>query len=177
MSRPRLDADTVRDTMLAVSGNLDLTVGGPSVAHFTSKPGPQTTPVLNYAEFDWSTPGAKRRSIYRLVWRAIADPLMDTLDFPDLGQLAPVRSFSASALQSLAMFNNEFILHASERLAAKLEQDFPQPEDRIRAAFQRLMQRDPTATESSDCAMLAAQHGLAAVCRVLFNANEFLFLD
>ncbi len=177
MSRSRLDADTVRDTMLAVSGNLDLTMGGPSVAHFTSKPGPQTTPVLNYADFDWNTPGANRRSVYRLVWRAIADPFMDTLDFPDLGQLAPVRGFSASALQSLAMFNNEFILHASERFAAKLEQEFPQPEGRIRAAFQRILQRDPTASESSDCTTLAAQHGMAAVCRVLFNANEFLFLD
>jgi hypothetical protein len=177
MNRPRLDADTVRDSILAVSGNLDLTMGGPSVALFTSKPGPQTTPVLNYEDFDWNTPGANRRSIYRLVWRAIADPFMDTLDFPDLGQLSPVRSFSASALQSLAMFNNEFILHSSERLAAKLGQASPTPEGRIQATFQHSLQRDPTASELVDCTALAAQHGLAAVCRVLFNSNEFLFID
>jgi hypothetical protein len=121
MNRPRMDADTYRDSVLAVSGRLDLTMGGPSVALFTSKPGPQTTPVLNYDEVDRNAPGASRRSIYRLVWRAIADPFLDALDFPDLGLLAPVRSTSVSPLQALALFNNGFVLHSSEQFALRLE--------------------------------------------------------
>ena len=177
MNRPRLDADTFRDSVLMASGRLDLAMGGPSVALFTSKPGPQSTPVLNYENFDWDAPGASRRSIYRLVWRAIADPFMDALDFPDLGLLSPVRGFSASALQALALFNNGFILRSSEHFAGRLEAAGGPVEQQIQAAFGIAYQRPPSPEELGDFAALASQHGLAAVCRVLLNSNEFLFVD
>lgn len=177
MNRPRLDADTFRDSLLAVSGRLDLTMGGPSVAHFTSTPGPQSTPVLNYENFDWDSPGASRRSIYRLVWRAIADPFMDALDFPDMGSLSPVRGFSASPLQSLALLNNEFVLRCSGHLATRLETMGATTEARIGAAFQLMFQRGPTAAETADFTAIASQHGLPAACRVLCNSNEFFFPD
>lgn len=177
MNRSRLDADCYRDAVLAVSGRLDLTMGGPAIAHFTSKPGPQTTPVLDYDAFDRDSPGAARRSIYRLVWRAIGDPFMDALDFPDLGLLAPVRGFSASPLQSLALFNNGFVLHSSRHFAGRLEMSGTTMEDRIRAAFQFALQRPPTAEELTEFTALATQSGLAAAGRVLFNSSEFLFVD
>jgi hypothetical protein len=177
MNRPRMDADTYRDSVLAVSGRLDFTMGGPSVALFTSKPGPQTTPVLNYDDFDRNAPGMSRRSIYRLVWRAIADPFLDALDFPDLGLLAPVRSTSVSPLQALALFNNGFVLHSSEQFALRLEKMGGTREGQIRAAFAHCHQRAPSASELARFRALAGEHGLAAVCRVLFNSNEFLFID
>jgi hypothetical protein len=177
MNRPRMDTDTYRDSVLAVSGRLDFTMGGPSVALFTSKPGPQTTPVLNYDEVDRNAPGASRRSIYRLVWRAIADPFLDALDFPDLGLLAPVRSTSVSPLQALALFNNGFVIHSSEQFALRLEKLGGTREAQIRAAFAHCHQRAPNASELARFTALAGEHGLAAVCRVLFNSNEFLFID
>ena len=177
MNRSRLDADSIRDSIFAISGKLDLTMGGPSVVHFTSKPGPQTTPILNYENFDWDSPGASRRSIYRLVWRAIADPFMDALDFPDMGLLSPVRGFSASALQSLALFNNEYLLKYCENFAARLDREAKSPEAKIQTAFLLTYQRNATAEEVSDFTILASQQGLPAACRVLFNSNEFLFLD
>ena len=85
----RLDADAYRDSILAVSGRIDLAMGGPAIQHFQQSPGPQMTPKLDYAAYDWSSPGASRRSIYRCVWRGIPDPLMAALDFPDLGLLSP----------------------------------------------------------------------------------------
>ncbi len=176
MNRSRLDADSIRDSVLAISGHLDLAMGGPGIPHFTSKPGPQTTPTLNYENFDWNTPGAARRSIYRVVWRGIADPFMDAIDFPDLALLSPVRSFSASPLQSLALFNNEFVLHHCERFAARLEASGGM-EQRIAAAFRLVYQRDATAEEVADFTALANKHGLPAALRVLFNSNEFLFLN
>ncbi len=175
MNRVRLDADSVRDSVLAASGRLDLTAGGPGVAHFTSKPGAQSTPILNYDNFDWDSAGAYRRSIYRVVWRGIADPFMDALDFPDMGLLSPVRGFSASPLQSLALFNNEFVLRHCEHFAARLEPMGASPAERIRAAFRIALQREPTATELADFAAVAAQSGLPSVARVLFNSSEFLF--
>lgn len=175
MNRSRLDADSIRDSVLAISGHLDFAMGGPSISNFTSKPGPQTTPTLNYENFDWNTPGAARRSIYRVVWRGIADPFMDAIDFPDMGLLSPVRSFSASPLQSLALFNNEFVLHHCERFAARLESSGGM-EQRIAAAFRLVYQRDPSGEEAADFTALANKHGLPAALRVLFNSNEFLFL-
>ena len=76
--------------------------------------GPQATPKVDYTPFDWDAPGAGRRSIYRVVWRGIADPFMEALDFPDASLLQPTRTFSASALQALALFNNDFVLRHSE---------------------------------------------------------------
>ena len=169
MNRTRLDADSIRDTMLAVSGVLDLTAGGPGVEHFLKSPGPQSTPKLDYAAYDWNSPGAARRSIYRVVWRGIADPFMETTDFPELGLPAPVRGFSASALQSLALFNNDFVLHHSQRLAT--------PAGSVRGAFRAVLQREPTAEEAAAFAAMAEKHGLAAAGRVLLNSNEFLFVD
>ena len=176
MNRSRLDADSIRDSVLAISGRLDLAMGGPSIPHYTSKPGAQTTPTLNYENFDWNSPGAARRSIYRVVWRGIADPFMDAIDFPDMALLSPVRSFSASPLQSLALFNNEFVLHHCERFAARLG-PFGGMERRIAEAFRLVFQRDATADEIADFTALANTHGLPAALRVLFNSNEFLFLN
>ena len=119
MNRQRLDAESYCDALLAVSGRLDLTMGGPGVQHFKIGKGPQLTPTLNYADYDWDSPGANRRSIYRFVWRGIPDPLMEALDFPDLGVLAPVRGQSVSSLQALTLYNSAFVLYSSEHLAAR----------------------------------------------------------
>ena len=177
MNRPRLDADTFRDTVLAVSGRLDLTACGPGVSHFKSSPGPQSTPVLDYAVFDWDSPGATRRSIYRVVWRGIADPFMETLDFPDMGLLSPVRGFSASPLQSLALLNNEFVLRLSEHLAARVAQSGTGTAEHVREAFRLALLREPTQEELADFTAIADQHTLPAACRVLLNSNEFLFVN
>ncbi len=175
-NRTRLDADCIRDAILAVSGRIDLTMGGPGAQHFTMRPGPQSTPVLDYNAFDWSQPAGARRSIYRVVWRGIADPFMEALDFPELGLLAPARGFSASALQSLALFNNPFVLHHSQCLAQRLEQETAAG-DRVRQLFRFTLQREPTAQEHKEFAALTERSGLAAAARVIFNSNEFLFLD
>ena len=109
--------------------------------------------------------------------RAIADPFLDALDFPDMGLLSPVRGFSASALQSLALFNNEYLLKYCENFAARLDQQAKTPEAKIQTAFQLTYQRPASAEEVADFTTLAAQQGMPSVCRVLFNSNEFLFLD
>jgi hypothetical protein len=115
MNRQRLDAETYRDAVLAVSGRLDCRMSGPGAPHFNFGPPVQATPTLDYTEFDWSRPEGARRSIYRIVWRGIADPFMESLDFPDLGLLAPVRSFSASPLQALALMILSCITRANSR--------------------------------------------------------------
>lgn len=169
MNRLRLDADSYRDFVLAAADKLDPTVGGPSERQFITGPPVQLTPTLDYAAYDWSSLPKHRRSIYRFVWRGVPDPFMETLDFPDLGLLAPSRSFSASSLQSLALYNNSFVLHASSELGKQITT----PAEAIR----RILLREPTADELRDFTTYAQKNGLAALCRVLINSNEFLFVN
>ena len=182
MSPHRLDAESFFDGVLLASGRLDDTRGGPAVAHFSQRPGAQLTPILDYDAFDWDSPGATRRSIYRVVWRGIPDPLFDALDFPDLGLLSPTRGFSASPLQSLVLANNRFVLHHARHLARRAEAAAPDPAadtpaERVRRMVQWTWQREPTSEETAELVDLAGNHGLEAVARALFNADEFLFVD
>ncbi len=176
-NRQRLDADSFRDFTLAVSGALDLKMGGPAIQHFKQSKGPQNTPALDYATYDWSGPEANRRSIYRYVWRGIADPFMEALDFPDLGLLTPVRGFSASSLQALTLYNNDFVLHHSAVLARRVEGEAKTLETRVSRAVELTWQRPPTKRERSEFVELASAQSLAALCRVLLNSNEFLFIE
>ena len=176
MNRQRLDAEAFRDSTLRMTGRLDLTMGGPGIEQFTKSKGQQLSSVLDYSAFDWNVEVARRRSIYRVVWRGIPDPFMDTLDFPDMGLLPPKRSFSVSALQSLSLFNNDFVLHASEWFAESLEKEVSK-EEQVQRAVQLSWQREPLDAELVGFETYAETHGLAALCRVLLNSNEFLFVD
>jgi len=176
-NRHRLDADTYRDFTLAASGALDLKMGGPAIKHFKEGPGPQLTPALDYTVYDWSRPEAARRSIYRYVWRGIADPFMEALDFPDLGLLSPVRGFSASSLQALALYNNDFVLQQSAGLAKRVETEASTLESQVHRAVQLVWLREPKAEERRDFTEFAQSQGLPALARVLFNSNEFLFVE
>jgi hypothetical protein len=169
MNRLRLDAESYRDFVLSTAGKLDLTVGGPSVRQFVTGPPVQLTPTLDYPAYNWAALEKHRRSIYRFVWRGVPDPFMDALDFPDLGMLAPSRSFSASALQSLALYNNAFVLNFSSELGKQITT----PAEAIR----RILLRESTADELPGFTAYAQKNGLAALCRVLINSNEFLFVN
>ncbi|MCC6797237.1 MAG: PSD1 domain-containing protein [Candidatus Hydrogenedentes bacterium] len=176
-NRQRLDADAYRDFVLAISGRLDLKMGGPGIKQFTQAKGPQLTPALDYSAYCWSEASAGRRSIYRFVWRGIADPFMEALDFPDLGLLSPTRGFSASALQALALYNNDFVLSESEALARRVEGEASTLEQQAILAVQLAWLREVDAPECSEFVAYANTNGLAALCRVLLNSNEFLFVD
>ena len=177
MSRRRLDAEVFRDSLLRLSGKIDLTMGGPGIEQFTKTDGPQGASVLDYDAFDWNSPQAARRTIYRVVWRGIPDPFMEALDFPDLGILAPKRTSSVSALQSLALFNNDFVLHSSDWLAARAEKEHSQLDAQINRLVHLLWLRLPTPDEHQLFKAYAQQHNLPALCRILINSNEFLFIE
>ena len=177
MPRSRLDAESFRDAVLAAAEGMNLQMHGPSVQHFRTSPGPQATPKVEYTPFDWSTAAAARRSVYRFHWRGIPDPFFEALDFPDASLLQPTRPFSASPLQSLALLNDDFVLYHCQSLAAKIEGDTADPQERLRIVMRQILLREPTAAELRLLPDLAAKHSLAAVCRVLFNSNEFLFCD
>ena len=174
MNRARLDAETVHDAMLLISGKLDLTMGGPSVQQFAFKD--DHSPTYDYTQFDPDSPVAGRRSIYRFLVRSVPDPLMESLDCPDASLLAPKRSVTVTALQALAILNNPFVLKQCEHLAARVAQagDLKQQIEQI---YQLALNRQPTPAEIQQLVPFAGQHGMASLCRVVFNTSEFMFAD
>ena len=176
MNRRRLDAESFRDSAWRIAGQLDLNMGGEGIEQFVKSKGPQSTPALDYTAYDWNRPGANRRSIYRVVWRGIPDPFMEALDFPDLALLTPKRDFSVSALQSLSLYNNNFVLHVSKQIANRIQNETAAARQ-VHRAVQLCWQRDPTGSEAAAFESHRRSHGLPALCRVLLNSNEFLFID
>jgi hypothetical protein len=176
-NRTRLDAEQVRDAILAISGRLDRTAGGPSDMQFDMKPGIHVTPKVDYGKFDWDRPQGHRRSVYRFVFRTLPDPLVECLDGADANALTPKRSESVTAPQALALLNNEFVLVHAKAMASRLEKHSAERAKQIEFACLLVWGRAPTADEAKLFATYADKHGLANLCRVLLNTNEFLFAD
>jgi mono/diheme cytochrome c family protein len=176
MNRTRLDAESVRDAVLRVTGKLDPTMGGPSIKQFMQSPGIHRTPKVDYQAFDVDSPGSYRRSVYRFLFRTLPDPFMDTLDCPDASQFTPVRSSSVTALQALAMLNDRFMVRQSEHFAARVSQAGADLGKQIEAAYVLALGRPPTPTETTRLTPYAHKHGMANLCRLILNSNEFMFV-
>ena len=177
MNRTRLDADQVRDAILQISGALDLRMGGPSDMQFDLQPGHHVTPRVDYAKFDVNGPQARRRSVYRFLFRTLPDPFMDALDCPAGDQLTPVRNSSVTVQQALAMWNDALVANYASRFAARLEAHSKELEEQVSFACELVWCRPPTKDELTDLSEYAREHGLANACRVLFNSNEFMFVN
>jgi hypothetical protein len=95
-------------------------------------------------------------------------PVFGAFDCPDAGRATPRRSQSITAIQALNLFNSQFIIDQAEIFAARAGD--------IRTAYQLAFGREPSESELAASAATVAEHGLATLCRVLLNSNEFLFL-
>jgi hypothetical protein len=177
MNRTRLDAESVRDAILSATGKLDSTMGGPSARHFMLGPGVHITPTVEYEKFDVDSPAARRRSVYRFIFRTLPDPFYEALDCPDASQFTPVRATSVTALQALAMMNDRFTVRYAEHFATRLESESKDRLMRIARAYELALGRSATDAEVKRLAEYAQKHGLANACRLLFNCNEFLFVE
>jgi hypothetical protein len=177
MNRTRLDAEQVRDAILLMSGKLDLRMGGPSDQQFDLQPGVHVTPKVDYAKFDVDSATGHRRSVYRFLFRTLPDPTMDALDCPAGDQLTPVRNNAMTVQQALALWNSTLTVRYAEHFAELLERSEPDMKARIDAACEWTWGRPPASDEQSELAAYAEQHGLANLCRLLFNSNEFIFVN
>jgi len=174
MNSRRLDAESMRDAVLAVSGCLNLEAGGPGYQDFEYQDA--YAPIYRYVTAD--APELWRRSIYRFVVRTTPQRFMTTLDCPNPANLTPARLTTTTALQSLALMNNDFMLRQSGHFAQRVRQEAgDEVSAQVRRAFALAFQRSPDADELKGAVALATSQGLAALCRVLFNANEFVHVD
>ncbi len=176
MNRRRLEAEEIRDSILAVSGKLNDTMGGPGFFVFELEKEAHS-PHYEYHKFDPRDPATHRRSIYRFIVRSQPDPYMTTLDCADSSQSTPKRSETLTALQALSMLNNPFQLVMAEAFAQRLQAEAQALPQQIELGVQLTLGRDPTPFEREKFATFAQQHGLINLCRVLFNQSEFVYLD
>jgi hypothetical protein len=176
MNRQRLDAESVRDAVLAVSGKLDLRAGGPGFELFRFKD--DHSPVYDHTALEKiHDPATYRRTVYRFTVRSVPNPFLDCLDCADPNLNTPVRNTTLTALQALALLNDPFMVRQAEYLAERVRKVSDDPARQIAAACRLAIGRRPSPEECAALAAYAKKHGMAGACRVLFNTNEFVFID
>jgi hypothetical protein len=171
----RLEAETVRDAMLLVCGQLNATLGGQGFRDFDTfdQKGTQY-----YEPRDPEGAAFNRRSLYRTWARGGRNPLLDTFDCPDPSVTTPQRGVTTTPLQALALLNNSFVLRMADRFAERVTREAGgEPADQVRRTFLLIYGRTPDAAERERIEPFVTRHGLAALCRALLNSNEFLYVD
>jgi hypothetical protein len=176
MNRRRLEAEEIRDSVLAVSGKLDPTSGGPGYERFRFKD--DHSPVYDYGNTAKLTdPATFRRTVYEFVTRSVPDPFLESLDGADPNANTPVRNTTLTALQALTLRNDPFMIQQAGFFADRLRHANADPGRQIETAYLLLYGRRPSAAERAGLLDYTAAHGLANTCRLLFNTNEFVFID
>ncbi len=169
----RLEAEAIRDSILTASGVLDERMGGPGFSAFE----PNTNYVRVYSPKEQFGPPEFRRMVYMSKVRMEQDAVFGAFDCPDAGLVAPKRTQSTTALQALNLLNSRFILDQAELLSGRIRREAgPQHAPEVDRAFTLVLGRLPVDNERTAAGQLVAYFGLPALCRALFNANEFLFL-
>ncbi len=178
----RLEAEVLRDSMLAVTGQLDLTPYGPYV--------PTSQSPVGEVVVDSSVPGARRRSVYLQQRRSQTLSLLRVFDAPALATVCSTRPSSTVPLQALALMNSDFAVTCREQLAERLLAEAEgEPADTIRHAWRLAIAREPTAEELAIALeFLATQQqlysgeqsarlALTDFCQMLLASNAFLYVE
>jgi hypothetical protein len=170
----RLEAEAVRDSILQIAGAINPQMGGPGFQDFrTYTFNSQFYEMLDPIGYEF-----QRRTVYRTWVRSGRNEFLDVFDCPDPSTTSPRRAVTTTPLQALAMLNNSFALRMSERLAERLEKEAGAEIDRqVRRLYDLAYSRAPTADEMREAQEFVSAHSLAHFCRVVFNSNEFLYVD
>ncbi len=191
----RLTAEEVRDSILAVSGQLKLEIGGPSVypkisdevLHGQSIPGNGWT-IEKGGGYDAKNPTAgNRRSVYAHVKRSLQVPILIQHDQADADSSCPVRYTTTVPTQALGLLNGEFTNTAAAAMASRLEQEYTDLPSRVRQAIRLTTGRMPGdeevrkdvefIRELESKAKLSDKAALRQYCLLALNTNEFAYLD
>ena len=188
----RLEGEAIRDIMLAANGNLRLQIGG--VPFFPTLP----ENVLETEYFGrWDImedgPSLWRRSVYSYYRRGLRYPLFEVFDQPNPNVTCESRDVSTVPTQALCLLNNEFVLQQAKSFAVRvLSEAGAQYEEQVRTAYRIALSRAPSDEELElNIAFLHRQHALhdhdaksdpalAALidlCNVMFNLNEFVYIN
>ena len=170
----RLEAEAIRDSILAVSGQLDTSMGGPGFRLYKYT----VDNVATYYPLEEFTKDTFRRAVYHQAPRSVKVDLLSQYDCPDPALPAPKREVTTSPLQALTLLNSPFLIGQARFFAQRLRRE-AHPADAGRQAalaYRLAFGRSPTARERRRSIALIQQHGLMIFCRAILNANEFLYV-
>lgn len=174
-SPKRLDAEQVRDAMLAVSKKLNPQIGGPGFRDVEVREFNGTT---YYMPKEVDSADYYRRTIYRFNPRCERAPILDAFDCPDPSATAPKRSVTTTPLQALSLLNNPFVLAIAEHTRANALREHPDNQtDQIVYLWKQILMRSPDPEELKISQSLVQNHGLESLCRTLLNTTEFVVVD
>jgi hypothetical protein len=169
----RLDAEAIRDSVLMVSGKLNLQMYGRGFDFFNQRGG-----LSDYRPKETFDTDGWRRMIYAHKIRMQSVDVFGAFDCPDAGQMTPRRSQSITPIQSLGLLNSPFMNRQAAFFAARIsELADGDVAAAIRNAFEIALTRAPTHDEEQALLQLARDHGLDQACRVILNTSEFVSLQ
>jgi len=164
----RLQAESIRDAMLAVSGGLDLTMYGQSVPVYYAHETGKTKGDKPKGPLD----GNARRSVYLEIRRNATNPFLEVFDFPVPSTTRGQRDVTNVPAQSLALMNSQFVFEQAEKWAGRMK-DSP---DAVSSMFQRALGRNPSPEERDRALSYLNDAGLHGYAIALFNLKEFIYL-
>jgi hypothetical protein len=180
-NRLRLEGEAIRDSVLAVSGQLSPDRGGPPV--YPPMPKGVDNKVQGVDTWETSTtPETLRRSVYIFQRRAQYLPILDTFDAPVMNSSCDRRRNSTTALQALSMYDSDFVNEQALKFAERVRREAGADRTaQIRLAFELALGRAPTSSELEQSNQFfnasASKDQLSGLCRVLLNSNEFVYVD
>lgn len=174
MNPRRLEAEALRDSILAVAGRLNPRVGGRSYLDYDIK---KTGATYLFTAREVNT-RFERRSIYRTWARSGTSTFLAAFDCPDTAVRSPRRTVTTTPTQALALLNSPFANKHALALTAWVEREVARTRrDRVVVVYERVLQRSPDATERSLAVDFLRENDLVDFCLVLLNSNEFLYVD
>jgi len=173
----RLDAETIRDAILATSGGINLKMGGPAIFPYVPEEVLKTEQTKGRWDNQPDGPDVWRRSIYVYQRRSLPFPMFETFDHPDMNLSAGQRNVSTVPTQALTLLNNPFVLRQADLLAERIAKEAPGDlAKQIELGYQYGLARPPTDLERSLALATVKAGTLADFTHVLFNMNEFLYM-
>ena len=178
MPYQRLEVEAIRDSVLAVSGRLNPEMYGPSV--FPHIPAAalegSSDPDKIWKESDEEQ--ASRRTIYVFLKRSMVVPMLEVLDLCDISRTSARRLNTSVATQALTLFNGDFVNRQARYFAARLRREAgDDPSKQVDLAYRLALARPPTPRETAAMLEFLERQPLEQMCRVMFNLNEFAYVD
>ena len=189
----RLESEAIRDSLLAVSGRLNLKMGGPSFLPPINAEDVilSQNPTIKMGWENADDSEASRRSVYVFVKRSLPLPEFRLLGMADPNVVTPKREVMTTAIQALALFNGRFAHEQAGFLAKRiLAEAGERPEDQVRALFAFVLCRQPSAEEQKMLVRYLAEHprasqrdtsgapvALQSLCLIVLNTNEFVYIN
>jgi hypothetical protein len=172
----RLDAEIIRDTILAAAGSINPTVGGPPV--FPPLPKELLSSVSHGIwKEEPDGPGVWRRSVYVYRRRGLAFPMFQVFDLPEQNVSAGARNVSTVPTQALTLLNDPFVLRQAQLFADRVKREAgEEPAAQVDLAYRIALTRPPTPAERTEAIDAIGKGSLVDLTHVLMNLNEFVYM-